>query len=156
MAYTKLIISGVMLLMTAAGCSAGPPEKHQSASPYQTGVETRTVRDRYFGMGPVTNYTQISSNRESGASYLGNQTGEFHNTNLKHHNLGHDQDMMRYTVNNTAGFKARSISIIGNNAFVNATYTGNDKAYKQAVNNLKNKLQAQMVRYDINLDVKNK
>jgi hypothetical protein len=153
----KAWISCGLAVVMAAGCSSQPPETKDS-SPYETSVETKTFRDQYFGLGPVSDRF---SNRNEGAGELyGEGVPRYSNNGTMNLNIGHDQDMIRYLVGNTEGFDPGLITIVGKDAWVFAKISPQyaEDERKEMTDRLHDSLQTQMPRYDIhlNIDVKRK
>lgn len=141
-------------MLFISGCSHPPPTQNQVTSPYKTGAETYTARDRYFGFHPMTQW--LSGKKDYGDHYIGNRTPVYHGNSVKNFNIGHDQDMMRYTVHHTSDFKPGAIAVIGSHAWVNVKYTGSRYDMEKEVAKLKATLATQMPRYTIHVRVTNR
>lgn len=144
---------GLAVLIATAGCSSQPPETKE-ASPYQTDVETKTVRDRYFGLGPISDGLS-NRNEDVGDPYAGPGISQYNNVGSKNLNIGHDQDMIRYMVDHTEGFDAGMVTIVGNDAWVFAKISADysEAERERKVDRLQDQLEHGMPRYDIHLNI---
>lgn len=148
----KAWVSCGLAVILAAGCSSQPPETKQ-ASPYQTDVETKTFRDRYFGLGPVSD--RFSNRNEGVEDPYGPNLTRYSNIGSKNLNIGHDQDMIRYMVGHTQGFDPGMVAIVGNDAWVFAKISSDfsEEERERKVGQLQDQLEGGMPRYDIHLNI---
>ncbi|OZM56765.1 hypothetical protein CIB95_11130 [Lottiidibacillus patelloidae] len=84
-----------------------------------------------------------------------NQNPNWHNLREDRADLGDDQSKFRATVNMVEGVEPGMVIIIGNDAWVNASFTKNfsTKEKKEIRNELKKSLIKAMPRYDLHLNL---
>lgn len=119
--------------------------------PPQADFYGKPMRDHLFGVGPL-NHKWTRSGDGIRYSFETNQDPQsIRNLSDQQYSLSDDQDKMRYIVLAEDGMDPGMVAVIGNRAYVHVSISQDVKNKEGKIDELREKLQTAMPRYDVRL-----